>query len=648
MGSRNRSDRLEPAAFWLEADSLVLWDKNPRIDQPIEEVALSIWRLGFGAPIVARVENRQIIAGHTRIKAFRWCQEQVWTGSSWAKRTEADGPFRCRDAPGPGLVPVRFVDVTEAEAQALALADNRLGEKALWDDDGLAKALRELGSWGFDTTGLGWDPGEIEEILTPEAPPTSPGEVPPAKPIPGSARVLLGRCEVRMREIPDNSMDSSVSDPPYGLSSPPPVEDVLRAWMAGEVFKYDRPGFMGKEWDSFVPGPEVWREVYRCLKPGGHVVAFSGTRTVDWLILALRLAGFEIRDVGQWCHWNGFPKSVDISKMLDGADRIGASRDRSLRFTEWMRSTGLSAKKINQITSTNMGSHYLTDKEQPSVATADLFDLLRPFLPSVPEEIEELVRWRTVESENMKRREVTAPFTDEAKRWSGWGTAIKPAIEPWVLARKPIEGTLADNVLKYGVGGLNVEACCFADGDPMWPGPTGGLGSGDPRPLNGRFPANLIHCPKPGRTEREAGCGHLPRHAPPAVDHAGDGARGDAKPRAGAGRTVRSWGTDTGGHLSKGGLHNNHPTLKPIRLMAWLTRLVTPPGGSVLDPFAGSGTVGCAAVPQGFKYTGIEIDPNFCRIAEARIGHWAAVGIENLSIDDDAAEDDVDVEPVPE
>lgn len=611
-----------PAAEWVDADSLVLWDKNPRINQPIEEVALSIWRLGFGAPIVARVENRQIIAGHTRIKAFRWCQEYVWAPApddgdeeygTWRPRAEADGPFRCRDAPGPGLVPVRFVDVTEAEAQALALADNRLGEKALWDDDGLAKALRELGGWGFDTTGLGWDPGEIEDIFTPEAPPSAPGETPPAKPIPGSARVLLGRCEVRMREIPDNSMDSSVSDPPYGLSSPPPVEDVLRAWMVGEVFKYNRPGFMGKEWDSFVPGPEVWREVYRCLKPGGHVVAFSGTRTVDWLILALRLAGFEIRDVGQWCYWNGFPKSSDVSRLI--VDQAGEQRpDRVPR----------------------LGSVGRTDAAYGTQS------------------------W--VENPGQ-------PVTDEAKRWSGWGTAIKPAIEPWVLARKPLEGTVADNVLKYGVGGLNVEACRFADGDPMWPGPTegnggwggangftkthgasmmGGLGSGDPRPLNGRFPANLIHCPKPGRTEREAGCGHLPRHAPPAVDHAGEGARGLASPRAGAGRTVRSWGTDTGGHLSKGGLHNNHPTLKPIRLMAWLTRLVTPPGGSVLDPFAGSGTVGCAAVPQGFKYTGIEIDPNFCRIAEARIGHWAAVGIENLSIDDDAAEDDVDVEPVPE
>lgn len=158
---------VQAAAEWAQADSLVEWAGNPRTDQPVEEVALSILRLGFGAPIVARRANRQIIAGHTRLKAFRFLQAHVRdvTDDSWSPRGEHDGVFVVRDAPGPGLVPVRFVDVTEAEAQALALADNRLGEKALWDDDALAVAVRELRGWDFPTAGLGWTFDEIGDML---------------------------------------------------------------------------------------------------------------------------------------------------------------------------------------------------------------------------------------------------------------------------------------------------------------------------------------------------------------------------------------------------------------------------------------------------------------------------------------------------
>src|SRR5699024_1370801 len=185
---------------------------------------------------------------------------------------------------------------------------------------------------------------------------------------------------------------------------------------------------------------------------------------------------------------SGFPKSMDISKAVDKGQ--GLSRSRAYEFTEWMRSTGITATQINEATDTNMGSHYLTAASQPAIATADLFDKLRPLLPEVPERIERLVAERTgIEWTDYVKREVTgvdsrtansswlgtqdgtkstwgigewsitAPATSEAQRWDGWGTALKPAIEPILLCRKPLDGTVANNVLAHGVGGLNIDAC---------------------------------------------------------------------------------------------------------------------------------------------------------------------------------------------
>jgi site-specific DNA-methyltransferase (adenine-specific) len=591
-----RSQENTIAAEWVDVTTLRPWERNPRINRSaIEPVARSIARFGFAAPIVARVADREVIAGHTRLLAMAFLRDRVLDDTGeWRDRRPEDGAFIAKGSPGPGQVPVRWMDLPASEARALALADNRLGELADWDTEGLAATLRELAGDDTSLDGLGWSTDDLKCLLDePAAPPPAGPSASPPRPMPGTARVLVGRCEDRMREIPDASIHACVCDPPYGLSKAPDPREVLACWMAGRPYIHTGPGFMGKEWDSFIPGPEVWREVYRCLKPGGHVVAFAGTRTVDWLMLALRLAGFECRDKGEWSYHNGFPKSSDISRLL--VEKAGESRpDRVLRSGGYGR-TG------------------------PSTGGAEA--------------------WTD---------DPGTPITDAAKRWNGWGTAIKPAVEPWVLARKPLEGTVADNILKHGVGGLNIDACRFAPGDPMWLGPSegdggrggtngfesthgaslhGGLGSGDPRPRAGRFPANLIHCPKPGRKEREAGCDHLPLRVSPAVEHAGEGAKGLASPRAGVGRGIRSWGADTGGHLSASGLRNTHPTLKPIRLMAWLARLVTPPGGVVLDPFAGSGTVGCAAVPQGFEYIGIEIDPDYCKIAEARIAYWSALGL---------------------
>lgn len=219
---------------------------------------------------------------------------------------------------------------------------------------------------------------------------------------------------------------------------------------------------MGKDWDSFVPPPAVWEECLRVLKPGGHMAVFAGARTQDLMGLSIRLAGFEIRDTLGWIYGSGFPKSMDISKAIDKGQNL--NRERQLEFTEWMRSTGITATQINEATGTNMGSHYLTNRTQPAIATAELFDKLRPLLPEVPERIERLVAERTgIEWSDYVKREVvgvrttgigtgkggtafigdsdnkdlTAAYTPTAKQWEGWGTALKPAIEPILLAQKP-------------------------------------------------------------------------------------------------------------------------------------------------------------------------------------------------------------------
>ena len=225
------------------------------------------------------------------------------------------------------------------------------------------------------------------------------------------------------------------------------------------------------------------------------------------------------------------------------------------------------------------------------------------------------------------------PATDDAKRWQGYGTGIKPAIEPALLLRKPIsESSIARNVLRWGTGALNIDGCRFAPGDPMWvggddeqtmrkknPGRLDAVTSevyGANRPQQqinpiGRYPANLIHAPKASRAEREMGCEGLPA-LNSCIEHHGEGRKALSNPRAGAGR---------GG----GEIRNGHPTVKPLKLMQWLVRLVgCQPGSVVLDPYMGSGTTGMAAVGQGYRFVGCEMDPDYYRIAAARVRHAAA------------------------
>lgn len=389
--------------------------------------------------------------------------------------------------------------------------------------------------------------------------------------------ILVGDCIDALRAMPSDSVDAVVTDPPYGLGKPPPAEDVLRAWLDGATYQAMGGGFMGAAWDSFVPGPAVWREVCRVLKPGGHAVIFAGSRTLDWMGMSVRLGGLEIRDTLGWVYWSGFPKSLDVSKAIDAA--AGAEREVLHQETRWNEPSGI----------VNAG--------------------------------------RGASARSLVVRNITAPATDAARRWSGWGTALKPAIEPAILARKPLAGTVAANVLRHGTGAINVDGCRLTPGDLAWPGPgeehprqwehTRGLGfhgGVDRGPCvkgmqtAGRWPANLYACPKASRAERERGCDGLPARSGADAVHREEGSAGTQSPRAGAGR-------------KRDEVRNHHPTVKPIRLMRWLCRLVTPPGGLVVDPFAGSGSTGVAAVLEGFAFTGCELDEGHAAIARARIGH---------------------------
>jgi len=455
-----------------------------------------------------------------------------------------------------------------------------------------------------------------------------------------------GNCIDVMRSMPDNSVDSIVTDPPYEL------------------------GFMGKSWDSsgIAFNVEVWTEALRVLKPGGHPLAFSGSRTYHRMAVAIEDAGFQIRDQIMWIYGSGFPKSLDVSKAIDKGS--GENRQRQLQFTEWMRSTGITASQINEATDSNMGNHYLTDKQQPAIATADLFDKLRPYLPEVPEYIERLVAERTgIEWIAYVNREVvgsktsgigtafgdgewasgqaqevniTAPSTPEAQQWAGWGTALKPAHEPIVLARKPLIGTVAANVLEYGTGGLNIDGSRVGS-DEMTKTTSNGVKISDNGSMEGpnyereivgtvtgRFPANLIHdgsdevaellgeparffyCAKASKRDRNEGLDGLE------AIRVHDGRQAGNK----KGSNPRNRTNDV--------KVNHHPTVKPTDLMRYLVKLITPPGGTVLDPFTGSGSTGKGAVIEGFTFVGIELDPDYVAIATARIQHQ----LERLRTDD--------------
>lgn len=408
----------------------------------------------------------------------------------------------------------------------------------------------------------------------------------------------LGDCLETLKSLPDNSVDSIVTDPPYGFSKEPDMAEVLRHWLAGDDYQHKGGGFMGKTWDSFVPGPAIWKECLRVLKPGGHLLSFFGTRTQDMGTLAIRLAGFEIRDSIAWVYGSGFPKSMDVSKAIDKA--AGAERE----------VLGVVDPR---------GSFDGRERSSPAINTG----------------------WRDAEGRgdvrDLSKKAITAPATDAARQWQGWGTALKPALEPITVARKPFKGTVAANVVAHGTGALNIDGCrvalngdykCKANGRPSQTG----LGDNyDAAKANqpdtvGRWPANLIH---DGSDEV---VGLFPANAGASAPVKGSELSAPVKNAYGEyGRVPGAFHADKGSaarffYAAKAskkdrGEGNVHPTVKPTDLMAYLCRMVTPPGGVVLDPFMGSGSTGKAAMREGFQFIGCELSPEYLEIARARIGH---------------------------
>lgn len=452
-----------------------------------------------------------------------------------------------------------------------------------------------------------------------------------------SVTLYAGDCLDVLRELPDASVDSVVTDPPYGLefmgrawdsfgrgeATSAAVAGMARTGYTDGADRLERPSFMGGtnprcrscgKWQrggnpcacdepdfpnerrarsaSFGEWCEQWAaECLRVLKPGGHLLAFGGTRTWHRLACAIEDAGFEVRDSIAWLYGSGFPKSLDVSKAIDRA--AGAERE------------VVGGKPVTRIM---RGSGDLVGGE---------------------------VRAGVVD--------VTAPATDDARTWQGWGTALKPAFEPVVVARKPLDGTVAANVLRHGTGALNIDATRIgvAPGDEPKAGHrtatfgtqetvSGGDGSGAWEfTASGRWPANVVL--------DESQAAELDRQSGISRD-------GVAVKRNGVSSNgVTGWGSapigtpDAGGYGGEGGASRffyvakaptaerpredgiAHPTVKPLDLMRWLVRLVTPPGGVVLEPFAGSGTTAEACVIEGFRCIAIEREPDYLPLIVQRL-----------------------------
>ena len=455
--------------------------------------------------------------------------------------------------------------------------------------------------------------------------------------------LLKGNCLETLKTLDTSSVDSIVTDPPYEL------------------------GFMGKSWDNsgIAYSTELWAECLRVLKPGGHLLAFGGSRTYHRLVVAIEDSGFEIRDQIMWLYGSGFPKSLNVSKAID--KRGGADIS---WFGGWLKQErekrGISRKELAQHfpsqqayggkpASGNTTGCVGNWETGVSVPTNEQFNKLCEILDlpfaKLEEAEREVIKERTMvqgggnalQMRVGERREVeaniTIPATLAAKQWEGWGTALKPAHEPIVVARKPLIGTVANNVLTYGTGAINVDGSRVGTADGFGGGAKGTSGfaagyegDGFVASTQGRWPANVIH---DGSDEVLAG---FPNTAPSRKGKP----RGTAKKGLFANSEFNKVGTehnDSGSaarffycaKASKAernaGLEglpvaNIHPTVKPLALMRYLIKLVTPPNGIVLDPFLGSGTTAVAAILEGFEWTGCEMTEDYWPIIEARV-EWA-------------------------
>lgn len=397
----------------------------------------------------------------------------------------------------------------------------------------------------------------------------------------------LGDCLEKLKELPDQSIDSVVTDPPAGI------------------------GFMGKDWDHHKGGRDQWiewmqqvaSECLRVLKPGGHALVWAIPRTSHWTATAWENAGFEVRDRIAHCFGSGFPKNLNVALHIDKA--AGVIGDRGKAF----RTAGAGDRDDIQAANGVAGMAY------------------------------------------------GEPITDDAKQWQGWGTALKPAIEDWWLLRKPMSSTTVKNVLEHGTGALNIDGCRVESGNDYHnlQVKQGGkrelefaMKEREFTPASGRWPANICHDGSDDVVElfpNSKSCNSPSLAKPEGVVFNGARSQGAIYPGENgsaarffycskASRTDRHDGLIDPGHQFKHGdtlrkienkatdrAGNHHPTVKPVELMKWLCRLITPPGGTILDCFMGSGSTGKAAMLEGFNFIGIERDPEYLEIARARIQH---------------------------
>ena len=441
--------------------------------------------------------------------------------------------------------------------------------------------------------------------------------------------------------MPDASVDAIVTDPPYGL------------------------GFMGKAWDDLPPGEPWARECLRALKPGGHLLAFGGTRTWHRLACAVEDAGFEMRDSIAWLYGSGFPKSLDVSKAIDKRANVNDETRRRVALVAEIIRTHREAKGMERaavslaVVGTPSGACWNWEHQQ--LPSAEMWPAIKRVL-DIPDRFDGLIegtraqfigaereviatgyrvrRESTVQIVGLSDGEydLTAPATDAAREWAGWGTALKPAFEPIVVARKPLAGTVAANVLAWGTGALNIDGCRIehagaADLEVSLaknPGRSDTVTSGvygAARPQQsvntaGRWPANVILDESQAAALDEQSGTSESRIGKPRGAASGDGwgMTATGAEYADSGGASRFFYTTkaTSAERPKAG-KVAHPTVKPLDLMRWLVRLVTPPGGVVLDPFAGSGTTLEAAIVEGFRSIGIEREADYLPLIEQRI-----------------------------
>lgn len=442
------------------------------------------------------------------------------------------------------------------------------------------------------------------------------------------AKLYFGDNLKAIKKLPDNSIHSAITDPPYGLSKEPNIEEMLRLWLDNKNYSHKSKGFMGKDWDSFVPQPKTWREVLRVLKPGGYCLAFFGTRTYDLGVLSMRLAGFEICNQVAWVFGSGFPKAQDISLAID--KELGKE---SSFVGKRIHPTLKDKSKINRQGKQQFhGSNSIKDEWEVREATSKL-----------------------------------------GKKYKGWKTGIKPAFEPIVIARKPLsEKTYALNTIKHGVSGFNIDACRIEPTDIQEylnntkRDKVGGIFKKNNQENQvsirgnekGRFPANFIHdgseevidlfpytksvASKTNKKEYKgkSNTSFLRGISNEQNQRNDEGSAARFFYCAKASKKDRDEDLDvlsdkqytffqTGGGSSgkassiskerNTSYKNTHPTVKPTSLMTYLINLVTPEGGIVLDPFMGSGSTGKACMRGGFKFIGMEMERNYFDIAYLRI-----------------------------